>query len=69
MNVNQKIWIGFGSVLALVGVGSTIGFLKSRNAERAGAQLVNEFLAEYTAAKSADEQISMTRIHEQRFFT
>jgi methyl-accepting chemotaxis protein len=68
MNVNQKIWIGFGSVLALVGVGSTIGYLKSRNAERAGAQLVNEFLAEYTAAKSAAEQISMTRIHEQRFF-
>lgn len=67
MTVNQKIWLGFGSVLALVGVGSTLGYLKSREAERASTQLVKEFLATYKAAQSAAEEISMARIHEERF--
>ena len=67
MNVNQKIWIGFGSVLALVGVGSTLSYLKSRDAERSSTRLVKEFLAEYQAAKSSDDEISMARISEQRF--
>jgi hypothetical protein len=68
MNINQKIWLGFGSVLALVGVGATLGFLKSRDAESISQRLANEYFAEYRAAKNADEQISMARIHEQRFF-
>ena len=68
MNVNQKIWLGFGSVLALVGVGSTLSFLKSREAEVSSTRLVKEYLAEYSAAKDADEEISMARIYEQRFF-
>jgi methyl-accepting chemotaxis protein len=67
MNVNQKIWIGFGSVLALVGVGSTLSYFKSRDAETTSTRLVKEFVAEYQAAKSADEEISMARISEQRF--
>jgi len=68
MNVNQKIWLGFGSVLALVGVGSTLSSLKSREAEVSSTRLVKEYLAEYSAAKDADEEISMARIYEQRFF-
>jgi methyl-accepting chemotaxis protein len=67
MNVNQKIWLGFGSVLALVGVGSAIGYVKSREAERVSTQLAREYFAAYEAAKSADEEISVARIHELRF--
>jgi methyl-accepting chemotaxis protein len=67
VNVNQKIWIGFGSVLALVGLGSTLGYIESRAAEQASTQLVQEFLAAYKGAKTADEEISMARIYEQRF--
>jgi methyl-accepting chemotaxis protein len=68
MNVNQKIWIGFGSILALVGIGSTLSYLKSREAEATSTRLVKEYLVEYQAAKSADEQIAMARLNEQRFF-
>lgn len=68
MNVNQKIWIGFGSVLALVGIGSTLSYLKSREAEAASTRLVRVYLAEYQAAMSADAAIAAARIHEQRFF-
>jgi CHASE3 domain sensor protein len=32
MNINHKIWAGFGCVLALVGVGSTLSYLKSSEA-------------------------------------
>ena len=67
MNINQKIWLGFGSVLALVGVGSVFSYLKSHEAEQSSTRLVKEFVAEYQAAKSADEQISMARIYDQRF--
>ena len=67
MNVNQKIWLGFGSVLALVGIGSSLGYRHSQTAEQASTQLVQEFLATYKGAKTADEQISMARIYEQRF--
>ncbi len=67
MNVTQKIWLGFGSVLALVGVGATLGYYKSRGAERASTRLVREYLAQFRAAEDADEAISMARIHEQRF--
>ena len=33
MIVNHKIWLGFGSVLALVGLGSALNYLGSREAE------------------------------------
>jgi methyl-accepting chemotaxis protein len=67
MNVNQKIWLGFGSVLALVGLGSTLGYLKTREAEQASTQLVKEYLAGFEAAGSANEAISMARLYEARF--
>lgn len=67
MNVNQKIWFGFGSVLALVGVGSTLGYLKSRAAERASTRLVQEHLAQYMTMMAVAEGISMARNFEQRF--
>jgi methyl-accepting chemotaxis protein len=69
MNVNQKIWIGFGSVLALVGIGSTIGVLKTREAEKASIQLVKEFLAEFEAAADANDAIAIARLHEGRFLS
>eukprot|EP01031_Cornospumella_fuschlensis_P050251 gene50251-biopygen40317 len=67
MNVNHKIWLGFGSVLALVCLGSALNYLGSREAESASNHLVAVNLAEYRAAKSADEAISMARLAEQRF--
>ena len=67
MNINQKIWLSFGTVLVLVAVGSTINYLKSREAELISNQLAHEYLAEYQAAKSADEAITMARLFEQRF--
>src|ERR1051325_2315734 len=67
MNVNQKIWLGFGSVLALVGVGSTLSYLNSHDAERVSTRLAQEYFAAQRAAKSADEEISLARIHELRF--
>ncbi|MDQ5977731.1 MAG: Methyl-accepting transducer protein [Verrucomicrobiota bacterium] len=67
MNINQKIWAGFGSVLILGGLTSYQGILKSREAEQVSSRLVHVHLAEFEAAKSADEAISMTRIFEQRF--
>ncbi|MEO7702700.1 MAG: methyl-accepting chemotaxis protein [Opitutus sp.] len=67
MNVNQKIWLSFGTVLALVGVGSTLSYRKSSEADRSITRLAKEYLAEYKAAKSAAEDISMARVHEQAF--
>jgi methyl-accepting chemotaxis protein len=67
MNINHKIWAGFGCVLALVGVGSTLSYLKSSEAEHTSAVLVNVNLVEFRAAKSADEEISMARLAEQKF--
>ncbi len=67
MNINQKIWLGFGSVLALVGVGSALSYLNSRNAETTSSHLVREYVTQALAAGAADEAISMARIHEQRF--
>jgi methyl-accepting chemotaxis protein len=67
MNINHKIWTGFGSVLALVGIGSSLSFLKSSEAERTSSILVNVNVAEFRAAKSADEEISMARLAEQKF--
>jgi methyl-accepting chemotaxis protein len=69
MNVNQKIWLGFGSVLALVGVGSTLSYLKSREAERASTRLVQEHLAQYQTTMTVAEGISMARNFEQRFLS
>jgi methyl-accepting chemotaxis protein len=67
MNINQKIWLSFGTVLVLVAIGSIAGYLKTRDAEQISRRLTREYLAEYQAAKTADEAISMARIHEQRF--
>ncbi len=67
MNVNHKIWLGFGSVLALVGLSAALNYLASRDAESASNLLVTVKLAEFRAAKSADEAMSMARIAEQRF--
>jgi methyl-accepting chemotaxis protein len=67
MNVNQKIWIGFGSVLALVGLSSTLGYLKTREAEQTSTRLVKEYLAAFAAVAEANEGISMARLYEERF--
>src|SRR5437868_1649216 len=67
MNVNQKIWLGFGSVLALVGVGSMLSYVKSREAEQTSRRLVQEYVAEYQAAKSGYDCITTARLDEQRF--
>jgi methyl-accepting chemotaxis protein len=67
MNINHKIWIGFGSVLALVGIGSTLSYFKSSEAEHTSSVLVNVNFVEFRAAKSADEEISMARLAEQKF--
>ena len=67
MNINQKIWLSFGTVLALVAIGSIISYMKSIEAERVSNRLAREYLAEYQAAKNADEAISMARIFEQKF--
>ena len=67
MNVNQKIWLGFGSVLALVGIGATLGYRNSQAAERASVQLVRESLAAYKGAAAAEAQMASARIFEQRF--
>jgi methyl-accepting chemotaxis protein len=67
MNVNQKIWIGFGSVLLLIGLGSTVSYLKSSEAEQSSSRLVKVDIAEFRAAKFADEEISMARLCEQKF--
>ncbi len=67
MNVNQKIWLGFGSVLTLVGLGATLGYFNSRDAESASAQLVNEHLAAFRAAKFADDEFTTARVAAETF--
>jgi methyl-accepting chemotaxis protein len=67
MNVNQRIWLGFGGVLALVGIGAATGYFKTKSAEQASTRLVKEYLAQYTASQQASEAVSMARIHEERF--
>ena len=67
MNVNQKIWLGFGSVLALVGIGASLGYRNSQTAERASTQLVRESLAAYKGATAAEALMATARIFEQRF--
>lgn len=67
MNINQKIWASFGLLLTLVGAGSTISYLKSRQAEEASNRLVNVHLAEFNAAATSREAVSMARVGEQQF--
>jgi methyl-accepting chemotaxis protein len=69
MTVNQKTWLGFGSLLALVAVGSAIGVFKSYQAEATNTRLVRDYLAEYRATNLASDQIAKMRLHEQRFLS
>jgi methyl-accepting chemotaxis protein len=67
MNVNQKIWTGFGVLLALVGVQSVLGYLKTRDAEQASRQLVREHVAVLQLSARAAEVNTAVALAAERF--
>ncbi len=69
MTVNQKIWMSFGILLALVGTGSTASYLKSRQAEQVSTRLVQVYLAELNSAQAARQEMAGARMSEQRFLS
>jgi methyl-accepting chemotaxis protein len=67
MTVTQKIWAGFGLLIALVAVGSAVGYLKSKAAEEQSRLVVAHELAEQHAAQAAMTAVRDTELHEQVF--
>ena len=69
MNIKQKIWLGFGLLLALVGLGSVASYFQSREVERSSTELVQVHFAEYSAARDASAAIATARRQEQLFLS
>jgi methyl-accepting chemotaxis protein len=67
MTINQKIWASFGILLALVGTGSVLSYVKSQEAEQVSTTLVKIHLAELTAVQSARQELSNAQSGEQQF--
>jgi hypothetical protein len=67
MTINQKIWASFGILLALVGTGSVLSYVKSRQAEHVSTNLVKIHLAELYAVQSARRDLASAKAGEQEF--
>ncbi len=67
MTINQKIWASFGILLALIGAGSILTYLKSHEAEQVSTTLVKIHLAELTAVQSARQDLASAQSAEQQF--
>src|ERR1035438_2849201 len=67
MNINQKIWTGFGILIVMVLVGSGIGYVKSKNADAESRHLTNVNLAEQDAAQNAQAALQNATVQEQIF--
>ena len=67
MNINQKIWTGFGILIVMVLVGSGIGYVKSKNADAESRHLTNVNLAEQDAAQNAQDALQNATVQEQIF--
>ena len=67
MNINQKIWCGFGGLLALMLVGSAISYTRSQKADAESHHLTDVNLAEQDAAQNALAAVKEAGIQEQLF--
>jgi hemerythrin-like metal-binding protein len=67
MNINQKIWCGFGGLLALMLVGSAISYTRSQKADVESHHLTDVNLAEQDAAQNALAAVKEAGIQEQLF--
>jgi methyl-accepting chemotaxis protein len=67
MNINQKIWCGFGMLLGLMLMASGISYRKSQSAGAESRHLTEVNLAEQNAAQNALAAVEAAGIQEQRF--
>jgi methyl-accepting chemotaxis protein len=67
MTINQKIWASFGILLALIGTGSILSYVKSHQAEQVSTKLVRVHLAELYAVQAARRELSNAKADEQQF--
>ncbi len=65
MNINHKIWTGFGILIAMVLLGSGIGYIKSQKANAETRHLTEVNLAEQDAAQNALDALKDAAVEEQ----
>jgi methyl-accepting chemotaxis protein len=67
MNINQKIWVSFGILLALVCSGSVLSYMKSHQAEDVSTTLVKVHFAELNAVQAVRQDLANAHAGEQQF--
>lgn len=69
MNINRRIWSGFGVLVAIAVAGSALGYFNSKKAAQVTTQMAQSDHAEFSAAKGALTAILIARSFEQQFFS
>ncbi|MBI3885884.1 MAG: chemotaxis protein [Opitutae bacterium] len=67
MNITQRIWIGIGTLIATVAIGSGAGYFKAKSADDRSRSFITHDLAEEEAAQAVLLALAQSRGHEQTF--